>query len=491
MSLEHAFSCICEVETFILSRNQSWPSVNFWPLMRQCLWLELTQNHYSDKKRHLSRRPACHKRIVNRIISKAQLFLSRPPSLGSETIAFISRPVYLQAMPNGTYFDRIVDPLLFCLPEKSARAKYYVAPLSAGVRLNYKASFLRPSPLIPLEIPESHRTLLAFVSEKAGVSSKDLILRYTQSLNAFYCWLQTARRFIDSRTNLKAIYLTSWYFPDMMAIIVAARERGIKTIDVQHGKQGKIQAMYSGWRIPGGGYEMLPDIFWNWGTPSADHILATSSDRVNHRPIVGGFPWLDYYRKHVFGNSVLDRKRASKHVLVTLQSPQGKNKQPIPDFLLDFLCENPPEVFFVFRCHPNDKNGVEYCRQRLSGLSSELYEIDDGSGNLYDALLIATHHVTAYSSCCYEASAFGVPTLLFGEDARTIYGEEIANGFFTWTIGDPIDLASWLSRLRSNEGLRDGQYIISSLEHAAAILRRSESMEFDYYLAASRDPGLL
>ena len=91
----------------------------------------------------------------------------------------------------------------------------------------------------------------------------------------------------------------------------------------------------------------------------------------------------------------------------------------------------------------------------------------------------------------YEASAFGVPTLLFGEDARTIYGEEIANGFFTWTIGDPIDLASWLSRLRSNEGLRDGQYIISSLEHAAAILRRSESMEFDYYLAASRDPGLL
>ena len=32
-----------------------------------------------------------------------------------------------------------------------------------------------------------------------------------------------------------------------MGLIAAAKEQGIKVIDVQHGKQGSFQAMYSGW----------------------------------------------------------------------------------------------------------------------------------------------------------------------------------------------------------------------------------------------------
>jgi hypothetical protein len=254
-----------------------------------------------------------------------------------------------------------------------------------------------------------------------------------------------------------------------MGLIVAAREHGVETVDVQHGKQGKLQAMYSGWRIPADGYQMMPDVFWCWGRPSAEHILASSPDRKTHRPVVGGYPWLDYYRRHVSRVDTATRGGMGKCVLVTTQPRQGDNVEPIPDFLVEFLSHAPQGVRFVFRCHPNDRSGLEYCRRRLVALPSDLYEIDDGRSNLYDRMIAATHHITAYSSCCYEAGAF---TLLFGSDARTIYGDEIEAGIFSWTPGSANDLSLWLETAKSEADAPDSGYIVSSLEHAAASLGR-------------------
>jgi len=170
-----------------------------------------------------------------------------------------------------------------------------------------------------------------------------------------------------------------------------------------------------------------------------------------------------------------------KRVLVTIQPSQGDNNQPIPDFLLDFLRESPRDVFFIFRCHPNDQLGPEYCRRRLSELPAEVYKIDDGRSNLYDRLMMVTHHITAFSSCGYEADAFGVPTLLFGFDARAIYKDEIDEGLFSWTAGSSRDLALWLDKGNSGKSMVDSEYIISSLENTAAILRRAEFGKFEYY----------
>ena len=78
----------------------------------------------------------------------------------------------------------------------------------------------------------------------------------------------------------------------MMGIIAAARTQGIKVIDIQHGKQGKFNAMYSGWHHISikENYIMMPDYFWCWGEPSVNQILQSSSARRTHLPFVGGFP---------------------------------------------------------------------------------------------------------------------------------------------------------------------------------------------------------
>jgi hypothetical protein len=161
----------------------------------------------------------------------------------------------------------------------------------------------------------------------------------------------------------------------------------------------------------------------------------------------------------------------SKHVLVTTQPRHGDNVEPFPDFLLDFLRAAPSDVHFTVRCHPNDQGGPEYCRQRLAGIPGSLYDIDDGRSNLYDRMIDATHHITAYSSCCYEAGAFNVPTLLFGADARAIYSDEIAAGIFAWTPGKADDLAQWLSKPMDENRSPGNEYIFSSLEHVALLLK--------------------
>lgn len=490
MQLEEAFDKVVEVETLIFAGNTDSNLIYYWPLMRQCLWLELTQRAKIDSGTHAANKsPSIRKRISNRIITEAIAILNRPRSIGEETTAFISRPVYLQKLPDGFLFDRIIDPLLFCLPNSCTYSKYYLAPWSIGARLSYKATLIRPFRSSFQEIPQGHQSLLALIAYSSEIDFQKLLLRYSSTINIFHCWFQAARHFLDKRKNLRSIYLTSWYFPDMMALVAAARERGITTIDVQHGKQGKFQAMYSGWHIPSVGYDLMPNIFWNWGKPSAGHILASSPDRMIHRPVIGGFPWLDYYSRHVSIGSTSNSPitASARRVLITVQPPQGQNIEPIPDFLLDYLSQYPPETFFVLRCHPNDRNGPDYCRQRLSGLPRYLYTIDKSHNNLYDSLITSTHHITAYSSCCYEASAFGVPTLLFGEDARAIYNDEINSGFFSWTPGFSSDVASWLDTVNPVEDLCNGEYISSSLERTTAILRNAEDDIYDYYLIRNQD----
>lgn len=475
MRLEEAFSLVLDVEARAFVGHPTWRSIDVWPLMRQCLWFELTQvEEAGDRVTAVVASSLC-RRLFQRLCAGLRAFRNRPASGGDEATAFVSRPVYLQKLPDGTLFDRIVDPLIFCMPDDARHAKYYVAPWPDRPMLHYPARLLRAARAPATAIPHDHRIALMRVAETAGISSDKLVARYAKSLQAFDHWYEAGRLFFDSRKCLKTVYLTSWYFPDMMGLIAAAREQGIETVDVQHGKQGKLQAMYSGWHIPPEGYQMMPDVFWCWGQPSADHILASSPDREKHRPVVGGYPWLDYYRRHVSRAAAPVREGAKKCVLVTTQPPQGDNTQPVPDFLLDFMRQRPEGVHFIFRCHPNDRNGPAYCRQRLSEFPDDLYDIDDGRSNLYDRMISATHHVTAYSSCCYEAGAFGVPTLLFGMDARTIYGDEIERGVFSWMQGSARDLALWLEMAEAES--TDGGYIFSSLEHAASIVLRTEGCD--------------
>jgi hypothetical protein len=268
---------------------------------------------------------------------------------------------------------------------------------------------------------------------------------YANELLIFVGYYFSAKKLLENHKNLEEVYLACWYFSDAMGVCAAADELGIKTIDIQHGKQGKYQAMYSGWtKLPINGYALMPDSFWCWGQPSCEHILASSPNRKKHIPFIGGYPWIEYYKKNML--PVDSKTTDSKiRVLLTMQTPQAGNLERIPDFIIDFLSSSTIEdVHFTFRYHPNDIYGYHYCKERLTSIDPVLYSIDRGTQNLYDVFRVVTHHITAYSSCCYEASMFNVPTLLYGEESKEIYEDDINNHTFTWINSNEESLRAWL-----------------------------------------------
>ncbi|MCV6604160.1 MAG: hypothetical protein OIF34_02575, partial [Porticoccaceae bacterium] len=88
------------------------------------------------------------------------------------------------------------------------------------------------------------------------------------------------------------------------ALVCAAKELGIETVDLQHGVQAGWSPVYNHWQaVPQQGYSLLPDTFWVWGEYDAGKIRETfghmPKSAGNHpescgvRALVGGFPWLD------------------------------------------------------------------------------------------------------------------------------------------------------------------------------------------------------
>lgn len=469
---ESPFDLICKLERLGYHHSFVSSSINVWPLIRQCIWLCLIQNPPSKPRL----------RLLASISRKLSLALSKILGIffmgnkcasftGSETVAFFSRPVYLQNTCLKVFVDRIVDPLLHCLPSGISFAKYYVSPTPTGVTLKYEASLVKCSrSLGSAPVFSSDQIRLLFeISEIIDVPSLILIQRCNDSLGLFFRWFSFGIQFFRGRSSLKTIFVTSWYFPDMMGLIAAAHFLGITSVDIQHGKQGKFQPMYSGWDIPEQGYALIPSLFWCWGKKSVDHILSSSPNRSNHRPVIGGYPWLEYYSSFLMRRSSSFDSNTRIRVLFTLQHLSVQNPNPIPDFILTFLLNTSFDVHFVFRAHPNDSKAYHYCLERLSSVPSSSYSFDGGTSSLYDLMLSSTHHITAFSSCCYEASEFGIPTLLFGDTSLSLYSDEISDKIFTWTSGDVEELVSWLTI--ANLNVCHSGYIDSTFSLASNMLK--------------------
>jgi hypothetical protein len=451
-----------------------------WPLIRFCLWAELIQPPVgvtgANAKQPVKPQRSPGKFLRQAVSVASRLVLSVRPGV---TSIFVSQPVNLQALPaSGLSFDRILDPLMFLARNREPVEKFYVSPLNPGVELYFPARYLRPVFPPVAASYASVRDRVADLYRQAGLAPERVDVSFAQAWLSFIKWYRLAHRVFAASPDLNRVFLSSWYFPDMMGLIAAARELGIATIDVQHGKQGRYQGMYSWWTsIPPGGYRLMPDHFWCWGTPSCEHILASSPERLHHRPVAGGFAWPDFYRQYLSTSPPSDSVVAhdGRRVLVTLQGPTGGHLEPIPDFILEYLrLDASRRDVFVFRGHPNFTQNAAYCTRRLQDVPPERYTINDGSTNLYDELLRSTHHITAFSSCCYEAEMFGVPTLLFGSEAQAIYAEEIQAGRFAWIAGNQGELAGWLagSPVRSGSNRQDADpYIVASLSHADRLLQ--------------------
>lgn len=236
----------------------------------------------------------------------------------------------------------------------------------------------------------------------------------------------------------KVVFQVCYYYDIAMALNAACRKLGIQTVDIQHGKQGKYHGSYTHWcRVPDAGFELLPDYFWCWGEASVAHIkkwLPAGNER--HQAIVGGNRWLAKWKVNGHQNEPGEAhtllgslKEYDKVILVSLQPLVDL----LPEALLEAMEQAPVSWKWLIRLHPRDRQKISELREKLNALDLERVEVEASTTlPLYALLRCATHHVTQWSSVCYEALQFKVPSVIIHPAGRSLFSEYIEKGHFLY-----------------------------------------------------------
>ena len=137
--------------------------------------------------------------------------------------------------------------------------------------------------------------------------------------------------------------------------------------------------------------------------------------------------------------------------------------QPIGDeaFLSEHVIEamrrSPENWVWLLRLHPlyNSKEHKDSMREIMLKNGITNYEIDNATScPLYALLKFCDHHITAWSSVCYEALVFGVPTTLVHREGWELYDSYIEQGLFN-RADNAEELIAHISREYSPEELKE------------------------------------
>lgn len=444
-----------------------------WPLIRSILWSEFAKADV--QKTSVLVRGYSFTQIVEHLLNKFGLIhlvtKITPKIVDKKTdVLFIGRAQHRVRIKGiRRSFDRIMDPLVH-LSDTCAITKSFTLG-TPKLRNSY-------NPTKRLWTRRSVPELKILGLEESGIPA--YVNQLDISIDSFWSAVRLGVKtfsksyvmgsdLLSKVPNTKRIFLSVWYSLDSLGVIAAAHQRNIQVIDFQHG--GEMHGMYAGWGcIPENGYELLPDIFWCWGDESANRIQHGMKKSSKHRTVIGGYPWQEFRQTKM--SESIDKPQlttptvsTTKVVLFSLQPLSFDVQKRIPDFILEFLKLDHPEIYFKFRRHPNDPDDKEELGQLRKMKLKTYFEIEDSSADLVATISGSNFHISAFSSVAFECLALGVPSLLFGEQSKVLYDREIQEGVFSWTTGDIDTLSKFFEgEIESNSSPRN--YISTSLDLA-------------------------
>lgn len=468
MDVKESIEIITEIEKKIDVNKIQFEGISIWPLVRLELWILLNhpkpQRFRTVPESDLRQNKCMHTAIkvykkmqelkkFRKIYKRGAKFLSRYRPI---EVIFISRNEHHTDLIQDKYYNRHIDPVkkLIATNYSTLKVESFSADCQTIPRyedtifinpfyhhLLYSAKkILDKLKNIPInKFSELKKTVFDITGYLE--LNENHFKNMTYNLLASQFFFNSIFRAIQP----KAVFFACYYSPQTMGMIRACKKLNIKTVDIQHGQQGKYHAMYNHWiKVPKGGYELLPDFFWAWGEKSKQNILKWMPDNTPHRVVVGGNRWLgkwidgslygnnfefeDFYRKL----GMYERK-----ILVSLQPFD----EPLTENLIEAMKLSPKSWIWMLRLHPQMKNRRDEIISILKGVNNR--EIDMSTKlPLYSLLKIADYHITCSSSVCYEALAFETHSIIIHKNGMSLFDEYIKEGLFSYaeTKKDIIDI---------------------------------------------------
>ncbi len=347
---------------------------------------------------------------------------------------------------DGAWRDRFAEPIIAALQDKGMKTflmqggdlrrlpwhrATYPANLIASHGAQLAAAMHRDS-----ELPD-HGAVLEFL-EGRGVMAPSLERAALQGLAA-----QVAATALSFERLLEVVrpslaFVVTYYSGLGPAFVLACRRRRILTVDLQHCPQDGAHKAYCFSALPPQGYDVLPDVFWNWTRRDAEHIRgwAGSAEPGRHRAIHGGHSqiaallddsgdiartWQEKFAAAA-GSAPFDQE-----ILVALQ-PLGGHREEW-EALRASIDAAPASWRWWIRRHP--ATGVQQDAEYASLLQTGKHNVvvEAASDLPLPALL---RHMTALvslaSGAAAEAAAFGVPAFFLSAAARDTFAELIDRG---------------------------------------------------------------
>lgn len=223
------------------------------------------------------------------------------------------------------------------------------------------------------------------------------------------------------RIQPQQIHFLCYYSDFNYALLVAANQAKIKTVEMQHGPQTEIHLCYGSWTaVPETGYDVLPRVFWNWDESSASVLQQWIQLNSSYNVKVIGNPWLDYWKA---------KSQDYSHkgfILYSLQTHPITFDQMFTSQLLTCI-QTSSEIWFI-RLHPrqiHEKEAIIKLLQKENVIHK--VNIENATQDPLPQLLAnAKLHVTHFSGTAIEATFFNLKTILLNETGLNSFPDILA-----------------------------------------------------------------
>lgn len=259
-----------------------------------------------------------------------------------------------------------------------------------------------------------------------NTKSIDFQIRYFFQIAPYF------RRLITN-SGCRVCLMAGYYSTLGFALIKACREQGVRTIDIQHGVQGDAHQAYRSWKhLPPDDSNIIPDMFWTWGS-GEKAIIDRWAQHTNgrHTAFVGGNPCLTIYDRQERNiitptettNYTFPCGDVSKVILFTCQ-----HFDSLPGFVIQAMRLR-PDFGWVLRIHPQFLQTAESIESQCQKAELNNVVIDRGDSiPLGVVMQCVALHITEFSSSVNEATAIGLRSIVTHSYGNILFEDQIKEG---------------------------------------------------------------
>ncbi len=309
------------------------------------------------------------------------------------------------------YFDDIIrnSNLDFYVIESLGSASQYLKPTynkvdfySEGMALYSKSKKIHPNEIDNIidakeeilkeliKLGDVHEDILSFIEKE-----------FESRIINFFKLKKTYKELMQ-KLNPKAFLMTCCYGSE--ALVAAAKELGIVTIETQHGAMDHAGYNYGKHLLKYKKHFPISDYILTHNKIWADYLI-DNTFRNKEEVFIVGNPRIDFWK------SKICKKKKDNTVDILVSSVNTKADSLI-EFLsktLNILRSYDIKVNIKIKLHPNEKCNIKKWN-RFKKQNQEITLIGIDSLNLYEYLVQSDFHISIYSSIHHEAINFGIPT---------------------------------------------------------------------------------